>query len=116
MKKTLMTDGVGGFEYKICNACSPDLPALIDHHQKGLERYANRVERHADTRRTGLCQHTFPKSANDLIRHILSVMTQRLRFRICGVNSQRKGAAIKSLRQWRNEQSITVRWHQQSQH
>eukprot|EP00971_Amphidinium_carterae_P022494 443693-Amphidinium_carterae.1 len=57
-----------------------------------------------------------PTSANHLIRHFLSVMSQRLRFRICGVNSQRRGDAIKSLRQWRNEQSTTVRWHQQSQH
>eukprot|EP00971_Amphidinium_carterae_P022495 443693-Amphidinium_carterae.2 len=32
MKKTLMADGVGGFRCKICNACSHDFPALIDHY------------------------------------------------------------------------------------
>eukprot|EP00971_Amphidinium_carterae_P227438 4511093-Amphidinium_carterae.1 len=32
MKKTLMTDGVDGFQCKICKACFSNLPALIDHY------------------------------------------------------------------------------------
>eukprot|EP00971_Amphidinium_carterae_P293557 5828185-Amphidinium_carterae.1 len=32
MKKTLMTDGVDGFQCKICKACFTSLPALIDHY------------------------------------------------------------------------------------
>eukprot|EP00971_Amphidinium_carterae_P086348 1708939-Amphidinium_carterae.1 len=32
MKKTLMTDGVGGFQCKICKSCYSNLPALIDHY------------------------------------------------------------------------------------
>eukprot|EP00971_Amphidinium_carterae_P290340 5764561-Amphidinium_carterae.1 len=55
----------------------------------------------------GAYRRAIPENANDLIRHIQSGMTQGLRFRICGVNFQRKDDAIKNLRQWRNELSIT---------
>eukprot|EP00971_Amphidinium_carterae_P258351 5127868-Amphidinium_carterae.1 len=60
-------------------------------------RVAYRVEHHTDKSiPIRVYQHTTPESARDLVHHILSVIAQRLRFRICGVNSQRKDDAIKS--------------------
>eukprot|EP00971_Amphidinium_carterae_P171952 3409378-Amphidinium_carterae.1 len=42
MKKTLMTDGDSGFQFKIGYACSHNLPALIDHY---TSRHCN-IETH----------------------------------------------------------------------
>eukprot|EP00971_Amphidinium_carterae_P290358 5764940-Amphidinium_carterae.1 len=45
MKKTLMTNGVGGFQCKICKACYYNLPALIDHYNDYTSRHFN-IETH----------------------------------------------------------------------